>query len=211
VASENHIFKLSNAGGFKALTRYPDMLAGNAVWNPWEPQGAFDALATVTLSATTASVTFAGIPTGYKHLQIRAITRSDMNSGGAWSPISLRFNSDTGSNYSIHSLGGTGASPFAEGYASQTSTTGGFAAPTTNVANSFAISVIDILDYASTAKNKTVRLLTNVENNGSGIVVEQSGSWYSTTAINTITFGMYGGTSGSNYLTNTQFALYGVK
>jgi hypothetical protein len=37
------------------------------------PFGAYDSLATVTLSADAASVTFAGIPSGYKHLQIRAI------------------------------------------------------------------------------------------------------------------------------------------
>jgi hypothetical protein len=177
----------------------------------WAPNGSYDALATVTLSTTTPSITFSGIPQGYKSIQIRAITRSDMNSGGAWSPISLRFNSDSGANYSIHSLGGTGSSAFAEGYASQTSTTGGFAAPSTNVASSFGTSIIDIIDYASTSKVKTVRLLTGVENNGSGIIVEQSGGWYSTAAINTITFGMYGSTNGSNYLANTQFALYGVK
>lgn len=177
----------------------------------WQPAGAYDALATVSLNATTSSVSFVGIPTGYKHLQIRYIARTDMNSGGAWSPISLRFNSDTGSNYSIHSLGGTGASPFAEGYASQTSTTGGFGAPSTNVANSFGAGIIDILDYANTNKNKTSRVLNGIDNNGSGIVLLQSGGWYSTAAINTITLGLYGSTNGSNFLSGTQFALYGVK
>jgi hypothetical protein len=34
---------------------------------PWSPEGAHDALATVTLSASAASITFAGIPSGYKH------------------------------------------------------------------------------------------------------------------------------------------------
>lgn len=177
----------------------------------WAPNGAYDALATVTLGSTTSSVTFAGIPQGYKNLQICYIARTDMNSGGAWSPISLRFNSDTGANYSIHSMGGTGAAVFGEGYASQTSTTGGFGAPTTNTANSFGVGIIDIADYASTSKNKTVRGINGVENNGSGLVFDHSGCWYSTAAINTITFGLYGSTNGSNFLANTQFALYGVK
>lgn len=211
MANNNQIYKMSNAGGFKSLTRYYDMLAGNTTWNPWEPQGAYDALATVTLSATTATVTFAGIPTGYKHLQIRAITRTDMSSGGAWSPFNVRFNSDTAANYTVHSLGSTGASVFGEGYTAQTSITGGFGAPSTNTANSFGVAVIDILDYASTTKNKTLKTLNGVDNNGSGIVALQSGVWLSTAAITSLTFGLYGGSNGSNFLTNTQFALYGVK
>jgi hypothetical protein len=40
----------------------------------WAPAGAYDALATVTVpSGGAASVSFVGIPTGYKHLQIRAL------------------------------------------------------------------------------------------------------------------------------------------
>jgi hypothetical protein len=177
----------------------------------WEPQGAYDALSTVTLSATTSSVTFVGIPQGYKHLQIRYIARTDMNSGGAWSPNSLRFNSDAGSNYAIHSLYGVGTSVGSEGYASQTNVTAGYGAPTTNVASSFAGNIVDILDYASTTKNKTIRTLNGVENNGSGIVIQLSGGWFSTSPINTITFGMYGGNNGSNYLSGSTFTLYGVR
>jgi hypothetical protein len=42
----------------------------------WAPEGAYDSLATVTLSASTASIEFAGIPATYKHLQVRVIARS---------------------------------------------------------------------------------------------------------------------------------------
>lgn len=191
-----------------ASSRGYGMFGATAVWAPGP---AYDALATTTLSATTSSITFAGIPSGYKHLQIRYIARTDMSSGGAWSPINVRFNSDTAANYTVHTLGGQGASAFSEGYTSQTGMTGGFGAASTNATNSFGAGVIDILDYASTTKNKTIRILNGVENNGSGIAVLQSGSWMSTSAINSITLGLYGSTNGSNYLANTQFALYGVK
>jgi hypothetical protein len=71
---------------------------------PWSPEGAYDALATVTLSTATASIEFAGIPSGYKHLQIRFIARSDY--AGYADGIKFQFNGDTGSNYSDHSLYG---------------------------------------------------------------------------------------------------------
>lgn len=176
----------------------------------WAPNGAYDALATATLGSTTATVTFAGIPQGYKHLQIRYIVRTDMNSGGAWSPVGLRFNDDSAANYDVHTMGGTGASAFAESYFSQTSASVGFGAPSTNTANSFGVGVIDILDYNS-SKIKNVRTLCGVENNGSGLVTFQSSAWFSTAAITSMTFRCLGGTNGSNFLANTQFALYGVK
>jgi hypothetical protein len=207
VASENHIFKLSNAGGFKSLTRYYDMLAGNTTWNPWSPTGAFDALATVTLSATTASVTFSGIPTGYKHLQIRAITRT---SSGNFNDLLATVNGDSGSNYSWHRLLADGGSVSAGAVASTTAITIGVDSSPTQTSGVFAVNIIDILDYASTSKNKTFRALTGVDNNGSGYVIYYSGAWYnSSTAINSITFTPQAGAG--SLVSGTQFALFGVK
>ncbi len=73
----------------------------------WEPQGAYDALATVTPSGSTGTITFAGIPSTYKHLQIRAIGRSDY--AGSNVQLAMRFNSDTAANYSTHNLIGVGS------------------------------------------------------------------------------------------------------
>lgn len=200
------------------MTPLLSMLAGARAFgltlfrNLFQPSGGYDALATVTLTATASSITFTGIPQGYKDIQIYGIARTDMNSGGAWSPISLRFNYDSSASYSIHTMGGTGSGAgFAEGYASQTSTTAGFGAPSTNVGNSFGASIVDILDYQNINKNKTVKVLNGVDNNGSGLVVMQSGGWYSTAAITTITLGLYGGNNGSNFLANTEFTLYGIR
>lgn len=178
----------------------------------WAPNGGMDALATTTVGSTSvAEITFAGIPQGYKHLQVRFIARTDMNSGGAWSPVSFRFNGDTAANYSVHTLGGQGGSTFSEGYANQTSMTGGFATSNTMTAGTFGSGVIDILDYTSPTKNKSISLISGDDSNGNGLVVMQSGAWFSTAAINSITFRLYGGGNGSNYLQHTQFALYGVK
>ena len=217
MASENHIFKLSNAGGFKSATRYPDMLAGNAVWNPWEPQGAFDALATVTLNATTASLTFSGIPTGYKHLQVRALfqtTRATYNIDD----IDLAFNGVvTGGTYARHYLEANiqnNGTVNAGGNASADKMVYMATGTSTVSANCFGGAVLDILDYASTSKFKTVRSLSGGDANGGAsgyfpTVSLRSGVWMSTSAITSMTFNTSFG--GSSFAANSTFALYGVK
>lgn len=207
MANNNQIYKMSNAGGFKSLTRYYDMLAGNTTWNPWSPTGAYDALATVTVpSGGLTSVTFAGIPTGYKHLQIRTITRE---STGTIGQQFLRFNGDTGNNYSIHTLTGNGSSAgtTASAGGSQNKINCGIKPGSSDLANTFGAAVIDILDYASTTKNKTVRTLSGVDTNGAGYAWMSSGAWYNTSAITSIVFIA----ETADFAQYSQFALFGVK
>jgi hypothetical protein len=198
VANNNQIYKMSNAGGFKSLNRYYDMLAGNTVWNPWEPDGAFDALATVTVPATAvASITFAGIPNTYKHLQIRAMYKCSTTDN----PY-MRVNGDSSSIYSWHHLYGDGASAASNGNSSQSFTYFGYSQNTTNP----NVGVVDILDYANVSKNKTFRILAGQDNNGSGEVALWSGSYQSLSAINSVTF-----TTGGTFTQYSQFTLYGVR
>ena len=82
----------------------------------------FTSLQTVTVgSGGQTTITFSSIPPTYTHLQIRWLARE--NTGAQADPsqnIRIRFNSDTGSNYSIHRLYGLGSgSGVADGYASQ--------------------------------------------------------------------------------------------
>lgn len=67
--------------------------------------------------------------------------------------------------------------------------------------------VVDILDYANTNKNKTIRVLAGVDNNGSGEVALNSGLWPSTSALNTIKIL----TTSGNLNQYSSFALYGIK
>ena len=76
---------------------------------PWSPEGAYDALATVTVGSTSlSSIVFSGIPTGYKHLQVRYIVKS-ARTGNPLDELNLRFNGDTGTNYAQHALAGDGS------------------------------------------------------------------------------------------------------
>ena len=207
MANNNQIYKFSNAGGFKSLTRYHDMLAGNAVWNPWEPQGAYDALATVTVpSGGLASVTFAAIPNTYKHLQLRASLQNNRGTFGT-STYLLRANSDSGSNYYNHVLSGSGSSASAAAY-SDTAVNPNDASGT-GVSSVFGASIIDILDYANTSKNSVFRMLNGVDINGAGGFVSlNSALWSNTAAINTLTFTPAHGTLWNQHST---ISLFGVK
>jgi hypothetical protein len=170
------------------------------------PGGAYDALATVTLTAATATITFAGIPTGYKHLQLRVTGRDGR--AVASNLTLIKFNGDaTAGNYKSHALYGDGSS--AAAYVdSPAGADMGYLPGSSAGANVFGTIVTDILDYASTTKNKTVRSLSGVDNNGSGIIALISAGWFSTAAITQIDLTAVAGTSFQQY---SSFALYGVR
>lgn len=164
--------------------------------------GDYESLQTVTVGAGgQASISFTSIPTGYSHLQVRAIAISTITVDAKYI-----FNSDNGNNYSYHLLVGNGSS--AAAYAATTQPFIKGAPFTSSTASNFGAGVVDILDYSNTNKNKTVRTLTGYDNNGSGEIQFISGAWYSTNAINSITITPSSGTTWGQY---SSFALYGVK
>ena len=168
----------------------------------WQPDGAYDSLATVTVgSGGVATITFAGIPNTYKHLQIRmrAIYSGSVGSGF------MAFNGDNASgNYSYHAVGGDGNAPGATSLTSQNQGRfTGFAGTSSAGPNAM---IMDILDYANTSKNKTARALYCWDANGTGYVEFNSTLWRSTSSINSIVF-----TPANTFAQNTQFSLYGVK
>jgi hypothetical protein len=183
----------------------------------FELVGSYDSLATVTVpSGGVASVTFAGIPTGYKHLQIRGIAQTN-RTGYVVDLTTVRFNSDTGANYSSHNLfGGYNTTPNVTANANVSSSLMQFNGLNSGVGtNVFTGIIMDILDYADTNKYKTVRNLQGFDVNGTvgtgslgGTIALSSGSWRSTVAVNSITISMIDGTLFNQY---SQFALFGVK
>jgi hypothetical protein len=172
--------------------------------------GSFDALGTVTVgSGGVLSITFTNIPqNGYSHLQIRAFFRDNRSNSGNGSYADLTFNGIT-SGYAYHQLygGGTGTSLAAANSAYSV-------IEVTRVADSgstsgvFGATVIDILDYTNTSKNKTVRAIGGFDNNGTGAVYVYSGLATTTSSIRSLTITDSGGTLFSEY---SSFALYGVK
>jgi hypothetical protein len=161
--------------------------------------GSYDSLATVTVpSGGLTQITFAGIPAGYRDLQVRILQMTS----GTTNP-KFRVNGDaTTSNYYMHSMYNSipTISVYNEANLSALSYL-------YNEGTFPAVAIIDVLDYANTSKNKTFKTLGGYDANGSGYIFFRSQGWFQTTAINSLTFI----TDTSNFLQHSQFALYGVK
>lgn len=157
-----------------------------------------------TSNPTSVSFTFSSIPQTYSHLQIRAIALQNL--GNDWRGVTMRFNGDSGSNYTAHSVSGNGSTLGGGGSTGQTGVY-----PVVAGWSSLqypGVSVIDILDYSSTNKNKTVRFLHGIERNGTPAFVEfGSSAWLNTSAISSISFTV----NADNFTSGTTFALYGIK
>jgi hypothetical protein len=173
------------------------LLTGNAYFVP----PSFESIATAIGNGSSGTITFSSIPSTYKHLQIRLQV---LASGGGGQ--SIRFNSDTGNNYARHSIGGNGASVFASATTSTNMIFVGDDSGSTNLSTM----IVDIYDYASTAKNKTVRSRFGRDINGSGgSLYLYSGVWLNTGAITSLSLGQanFSGT----FDTGTIASLYGIK
>lgn len=178
-------------------------MAGNSIIMP----GSYESIATTTVGAGgTASVTFSSIPSTYSHLQVRILCRTNYPASDTRN-LTMRFNSDTASNYSDHYLLGDGASVSSGADTTVSEMYIGTATGATAASNVFAVNIIDVLDYANTNKYKTVRNIHGLDLNGSGRVLLRSGSWRSTSAVTSISFDLEGNWDFNQY---SHFALYGV-
>lgn len=168
-------------------------------------------ISTTILGSATSEVNFTSIPSTYKHLQLRIVGRVD--SAGD-SSMTLRFNSDTSgaSTYSWRAIRGTGSSVTATYSYTNNRTTIAYLPGTSSTANSFGTSIIDILDYANTSKNKTIRTLNGAPNlTGTYTATNQAvvfwgGGWFDTSAISAIKVSDYA----ANLIAGSRLSLYGV-
>jgi hypothetical protein len=169
----------------------------------------YESIATVTVgSGGSASIAFTSIPSTYKHLQIRALSRTNRADTNDF--LTLRFNSDSGSNYAYHSLYGNGSTANANDTGTSTGTPwSAVTAGNSAGASMFGAQIWDVLDYQNTNKYKTVRALTGTDQNGTtGRIYFMSNLWQSTSAVNAITITSTYGTALQEY---SKFALYGIK
>ena len=167
----------------------------------------YQSIATVTVGAGgSSSVTFSSIPSTFTHLQLRMMVR-EAGTGANGSYVGMRFNSDSGNNYSMHRLLGDGSSASAAAYVTQNTNYLERVASASQGSNVFGVVVVDILDYANTNKYKTSRNLGGWDSNGSGWITLNSNLWQSTSAITQIDLGIDTG----NFQQYSSFALYGIK
>lgn len=162
---------------------------------------AFESIASATGTGSSGTITFSSIPSTYQHLQIRGIFFA--TSTGS---IDITFNGVTGTSYARHILSGSGSTVVASGASSQAAITDFFQSGLSSTNGSCFI--VDLQDYASTTRNKTLRALVgNDYNNTDGRIALYSGLFNDTSAISSITLTCTQG----NFTTNTSAALYGIK
>ncbi len=164
--------------------------------------GDYESISTVTVgSGGASSISFSSIPSTYQHLQIRFVSKLS-----AGDDVIMRFNGDTANNYWNHILYGNATLaiagvPFGGAYSA-------IALYYTGSTTAVAGGIIDLLDYTSTAKNKTIRFLGGYDDNSNGNIDLASGSWSPTpAAITSITMKPVS----ANFAEYSQFALYGIK
>lgn len=164
---------------------------------------AYEAIASTTLGSDTATITFSSIPGTYEHLQIRAFC---VAVGAASTSGTIRFNNrSTNGDYFEHELIGSGTTVSSSGSTANKITIGRFAGDSYTTTG--GVAVIDILDYASTNKYKTVRSINGWDANGAGESGLRSGLYlFETAAITRIDFFL-----GTNMKTGSVVSLYGLR
>ena len=171
----------------------------------------YESIASATGTGSSATISLTSIPSTYASLQVRA-TFKTTGTGFYGDDLILRLNSDTGSNYAWHILKGNGSAASASGVASTTSMRCGYAFSSDSaLTDRVFTAIVDIHDYASTSKYKTVRVFSGGDANiadTSFQVFLTSGLWQSTSAITSLTFST---SAALNFTSATQVALYGIK
>jgi hypothetical protein len=165
------------------------------------PTPTYEPIATTTLTAGTASVVFSSVPQTYTDLVL--VTQAKHSAGSGFEDMYLRFNSDTGNNYSFTTLSGTGSvtEGFRQGGLNKNPITY-YGALTTTVGDTNQISHIN--NYSSTATYKHTITRANLASRGVDLIVSQ---WRSTSAITSITIFA----STTNLGAGSTFSLYGIK
>ncbi len=167
----------------------------------------------ISLAAPAASVSFATLPTIYRHLHLMVCARTDSAESAALGK--LQFNGDAGSNYAYQKtyINNSSLNTFGNGsvaYIPVMQPEG-----TSDQANSFGFVQADIFYYRNTNFYKNVRAAGGFISTGasSGLnEIHMAAWWKSTSAITTISLlaSSYDGATAKNWLANSIFSLYGV-
>lgn len=157
------------------------------------------AIATTTLGSAAANIVFSSITGTYADLRLVIVATS-----GSTDELSIRFNSDTATNYSYTRITGSGT---AAGSARVTNANrldidGGSA-----VLNSTpSLRTVDLMSYSGSTF-KTALVTTSGDTDGAGGVLRSVGLWRSTSVVTAITIFAAGGT---NLAAGTTATLYGI-
>lgn len=162
---------------------------------------AYEVIATQTLGSAAASVTFGSIPQTYTDLVLIASPIATVDG----SSVYIKFNGDTGSNYSRTIISGYGSSAGSTRTSNATfigsgwQVGGGTTSPSPHIYN--------IQNYSNSTTFKTILFRSNfAPYGGLSEVTAEVGLWRNTSAITSINISYL-----SNFAIGSTFTLYGIK
>lgn len=164
----------------------------------------YELISTAFGTGSSGVIDFTSIPSTYKHLQIRFTAKNTISGR----QITLTMNGITSISYvGLHSISGNGTAFVSGAQSNQQSVIHSDAnADSSSAAAVASAGIIEILDYASSSKNTTVRTfygnLSDVT-----LVYLREGVLNNTATINQVTINATGG----NFTTISRFSLYGIK
>jgi hypothetical protein len=156
----------------------------------------YEPIATNTLGTAVGSVTFSSIPATYTDIILIV-----SSSASVASYISLQYNGDTATNYSVTLLRGNGTAASSTRYASTNEIYVSVASINNTDINN---TIVQFQNYSNTTTFKT-----NISRaNNAGLSTDASvGLWRNTAAINSIKVL----NTGANFAVGSTFTLYGIK
>jgi hypothetical protein len=156
----------------------------------------YEPIATYTANGSQSVITFSSIPQTYTDLIVVSDLKYSVGDGYV---AYMRFNSDSGTNYSYTRITGNGSAAASSRLSSINYAFGGWTG-TNNTAN-----IVQIMNYSNTTTNKTSLVRTNVVTDRVAAYVNL---WRSTAAITSISFTHE---TPDNYASGSTFTLYGIK
>jgi len=203
------IKRASTSTALNGFPKYPSM------WDQSTAAATFDCLGTYTVGTTPIDYfSFGGIPQTYSHLQIRGLTKTTRDySGNTVDWLYVALNSEGGNHNNGRQLVGNGSSVTADsslsaGWLGSTISSSSFVSGGQYLFNPV---VIDIFDYSSTSKYKTLINFTGLDTNSSSypynsIVGYASNIYKQLTPVTNISFSCF-----VAWAPGTTLSLYGIK
>lgn len=160
----------------------------------------YEPIATYTAPSAQSSYTFTTF-SGYTDLVLVAQVQSD---AAGFANFNMRFNSDTGANYSRVYIYGNGTTAGTGKSAASTDTSITLGTMPTTSQGYWDISKVNIQNYANSTTYKTVLTRSDLLNDAA---YAGASLWRNTAAITSITLF----SSSGNIATGSTFTLYGIK
>jgi hypothetical protein len=159
----------------------------------------YEKIQSTTLGSANNQIQFTSIPGTYTDLRIVLVAQSvsDNDTG-------MRFNSDSGSNYSATIIYGNGTSAASSRASNQNSIP--FFATALPISPNWGLITIDVFSYAGST-NKTCLTTVAHDKNGAGAIESNVALWRNTAAITSIT--LFQQSSGT-FATGSTATLYGI-